>query len=150
MARLNMSERQLREQSEALRLEKKQLQNELTQARRDLNQSLRNQAEAQVIHEDDVNELREVRAALAAIRVVVGGYGGGRGIHAAMAGVQCTVCLQEFTGPKGNRVPKLLPCGHTFSERSRVSRRGTGFGARVSTENAATAIHNNFILFNNQ
>ncbi|KAF1759030.1 hypothetical protein GCK72_015490 [Caenorhabditis remanei] len=79
--------------------------------------NVRNQAEAEVIHEDNANELGEVRAAMAAIRAVMQGYGGGRGIHAAMAGVQCTVCVQEFTGPQGNRVPKLLLCGHTFCSR---------------------------------
>ncbi|KAF1759034.1 hypothetical protein GCK72_015494 [Caenorhabditis remanei] len=87
-------------------------------------------------------------------RAVMEGYGGGRGIHAVMAGVQCMVCLQEFTGPQGNRVPKLLLCGHTFCARCIDSltewNRARCPSCRAVTENADTAIHNNFVLFNNQ
>ena len=115
MARLNMNERRLVEvclikkrtqlvkkfqQTETLRLEKEQLQNKLAQVRRDLERSLRNQAEAEVIHEDNANELGEVRAAMAAMRAVMQGYGGGRGIHAAMAGSSARYASRSLLDPK--------------------------------------------------
>ncbi|EFP11716.1 hypothetical protein CRE_27769 [Caenorhabditis remanei] len=113
MARLNLNERRLVEQAETLRLEKEQLQNELAQVRRDLERSLRNQAEAEVIHEDNANELGEVRAAMAAMRAVVQGYDGGRGIHAAMAGssarLRPCILLKMYRYPHNRSEPCQLP-----------------------------------------